>query len=97
MMQQLGANNFAADIVKSCETAEKIGDESITVPAGSFDTEHYRITTPETAEAWISAAVPFGIVKMNSPEGVSMELLGHGKDALSSITETPRKMPGLRE
>lgn len=97
MIQQQGANNFAADIVKSCETAEKIGDESITVPAGSFNTEHYRITTPERAEAWISAAVPFGIVKMNGPEGLSMELLSHGKDALSSITETPQKMPGLRE
>jgi hypothetical protein len=97
MMQQQGGTNFAADIVESCETAEKVGDESITVPAGSFHTEHYRITTPEKAEAWISAVVPFGLVKMNGPEGVSMELLSHGKDAMSSITETPQKMPGLRE
>jgi len=97
MMQRQGANNFAADIVKSCETAEKVGDESITVPAGSFNTEHYRTTTPEAAEAWISAAVPFGIVKMNGPEGVSMELLSHGRDATSSITGTPQKLPGLRE
>lgn len=97
MLGEQGGNNFARDIAKNCEEAEKVGDESVTVTAGSFDTEHYRITTPENGEAWISHDVPFGLVKMNGSEGVSVELIGYGRDAMSSITETPQKMPGLPE
>ena len=63
---------------------------------GTFETEHYRVTEPEPAEAWLSRDVPFGIVKMTGPDGVSMALTGHGTDAQSSITETPQKMPGGR-
>jgi hypothetical protein len=96
MMQQQGGANFASDILQSCKSAEKMGDEAVTVPAGSFNTEHYRVSDPEPAEAWISTDVPFGIVKMIGPEGVSMELTGHGMDATSSITETPQRMPGGR-
>lgn len=97
MMQQQGGNNFASDIAKSCAMAERVGNESISVAAGSFNADHYRVTTPDEAEAWISADVPFGIVKMTGPDGISMELVSHGKDATSSITETPVKMPGSPE
>ena len=96
MMKQQGGNNFASDIAKSCEMAERVGTESVTVPAGSFDAEHYRVTTPDSAEAWISTDVPFGIIKMTGPDGISMELIGHGQDATSSITEAPQK-PGSRK
>ncbi len=97
MLGEQGGNNFVSDIAKACEEAEKVGDESVTVTAGSFDTEHYRVTTPDTADAWISHDIPFGIVKLNGPEGVSLELLVYGSDAMSSITERPQKMPGLPE
>ena len=96
MIEQQGGRNFASEILKGCASAEKIGDESVTVAAGSFETEHYRVTQPEAAEAWLARDVPFAIVKMNGPEGVSMELTGHGTDAQSSISEMPQNPPGGR-
>jgi hypothetical protein len=62
-------------------------------------TVHFRSTDQaHPGEGWVSADVPFGLVKMTfdvNGKG-EMVLLSHGKDAKSSITETPRDMPGMR-
>jgi hypothetical protein len=91
----------AGDALKKCESAELIGRETIQVPAGQFQTLHFRSTEAgQKGEGWVSQDVPMGIVKMiweasgGSPGG-DMVLLGHGKDAKSSITETPQEMPGM--
>ncbi len=50
-------------------SAEKVGTESVTTPAGTFSCEHYR-AKDGTWEAWISTQViPWGIVKSASKDG----------------------------
>jgi hypothetical protein len=100
MMQRAGPNPGATarEALKKCETAEVIGPETIEVPAGRLETVHFRITDAgQSGEGWVSADVPFGLVKMTwaAEGGGQMVLRGHGKDAKSSITETPREMPGM--
>jgi hypothetical protein len=88
----------AASALKKCESAEVIGHETIEVPAGRIETTHFRTTEAgQKGDGWVSAAVPFGLVKMTFDVNGSgeMVLLAHGKDAKSSITETPREMPGM--
>ena len=46
-------------------------------------------------DIWISADVPFGVIKMAEPDGKGLELIAYGADAESSITETPQTMPGM--
>jgi hypothetical protein len=90
---------------------KRLGRETITVPAGSFAAEHYRDVLPDsTVDAWLSDQVhPLGIVKIVStprpdaagPGGrplpaVTMELLGHGRDARPAITRPARPYPGAR-
>jgi hypothetical protein len=77
----------------------------ITVAAGSFHTDHYRDVLPDsTVDSWLCDQVPpLGVVKIVStprpdapgPGGkplppVTMELLGHGKDARPIITRPAR-------
>ena len=49
---------------------EKVGSETITVPAGTFACDHYRKQEPRgTVDVWISSKVPpYGMVKMSSAE-----------------------------
>jgi hypothetical protein len=49
---------------------EKLGTESVTVPAGTFVCEHYRKQDGEvTIDYWISSQVsPYGMVKLTSAE-----------------------------
>jgi len=50
---------------------KKVGTETITVPAGTFECEHYRgkTETGAVADVWISAQVtPYGVVKMVSKD-----------------------------
>ena len=74
---------------------------TITVPAGTFSTGHYRDVLPDSVvDSWLSDRVPpLGVVKIVStprpdtvgPGGkpmppVTMELLANGKDARPAIT-----------
>ncbi|HET7039361.1 MAG TPA: hypothetical protein VFH97_05700, partial [Gemmatimonadales bacterium] len=99
MQQQGGPGSLARDAVRKCETADVVGREAVEVPAGRMQTTHLRSTDGgQTADVWVNTGIPFGMVKMtwggaNSGE---MTLLRHGKDAKSSITETPQEMPGMR-
>ena len=86
--------NIADQIAHSCATAQVVGWESVTVPAGTFRALHIR--TEDGGEAWIAHEVPFGMVQVKSRNGFVMVLTGRGTGAKSSITETPQEMMGQR-
>ena len=94
MMQAQMGDNPMLDIAEACTSAEGVGQESITVPAGSFDAFHIR-EAEEQADVWLSPDVPFGVVKVSMPDGTVMQLTGFGTDATSGITEEPQTMPGM--
>lgn len=79
-------------------TGQRIGQESVTVPAGTFSCEHYRATARgETVDAWLSTSVsPYGVVKSTSPKA-TMLLKRVISGARTKITETPQsvQVPGL--
>ena len=72
---------------------EKVGSETITVPAGTFECEHYRKTAPHgTVDVWISSKVsPYGTVKMTSGE-MTMVLEKVLSNETSHIKGEPQKM-----
>lgn len=71
-----------------CKAAKSLGNERVTVAAGTFEAEHFRADGEYASEVWLSPNVPFGIVKFVQAEG-SMELQKFGTGAKSSITEEP--------
>ncbi len=91
MRSQMGENpmNASAD---QCASAEIVGWEEVTVPAGTFRALHLRPTDDDSAtDVWVSPDVPFGMVKviLGGDDGGEVVLTGHGDDATSSIRERP--------
>jgi len=81
-----GAQSAASDIRSS---AEDVGSESITVPAGTFTCEHYRMKDG-SGDTWISTKVaPFGVVKHQGKDS-TMVLMRTVSDAKDKITGTPQ-------
>lgn len=73
------------------EKAERVGSESLTTPAGTFQCEHWRMKDG-SADVWFSAKVsPWGVVKMTGKES-NMTLVRLIADARTHITGTPMKM-----
>jgi hypothetical protein len=72
---------------------EKVGTETITVPAGTFVCEHYRKQEPQgTMDVWISSKIsPYGTVKMSSGE-MTMVLEKVLSNETSHIQGEPQKM-----
>jgi hypothetical protein len=72
---------------------EKVGSETITVPAGAFECDHYRKQEPRgTVDVWISSKVPpYGMVKMSSGE-MTMVLEKVLSNETSHIKGEPQKM-----
>lgn len=69
--------------------AQDIGPESITVPAGTFATEHYK--SKDGDDFWLAKeAGPWGMVKMVSKNGTTMVLTKVIHDAKDEITGTPQ-------
>ena len=93
MMRQHVAEN--GDAAKN-NMGEKIGTESITVPAGTFECEHYRRQeNGKTVDYWISSKVPpYSLVKMTGPD-TSMVLEKVLSDETSHIKGEPQKMPSF--
>lgn len=82
---------------------EEVGTREITVPAGKFTTVENRIVDAGgkvlATFDFNKSVLPFGVVRSET-EKVKMELLAHGTDAKSQITETPVMMktpPGMPE
>jgi hypothetical protein len=73
------------------EKAERVGTETITVPAGTFACEHYRMKDG-SSDSWISDKVaPWGLVKSQGKDS-TMVLTKVITDAKDHITGTPKKM-----
>jgi hypothetical protein len=70
------------------DKADDLGSESVTVPAGTFSCEHYRMKDG-TGDAWVNETVtPFGLVKSQSKDS-STVLLKTVSGATDKITGTP--------
>jgi hypothetical protein len=77
------------------EKAEVVGTESITVPAGTFTCQHYRMKDG-SGDAWISDKVgPWGLVKSVSKTN-TLILTKAITDAKDHITGTPRKFDPMQ-
>jgi hypothetical protein len=71
------------------DDATLVGTETITVPAGTFECQHYR--TKDGADVWVSEKVaPWGLVKMTSKDS-SMVLTRTLTNVKTRVTGTPRK------
>ncbi len=92
MMRSRMVENPTAAALRDCANWTKVGDESVTVPAGTFKTVHYK-DSKSSNEVWVSRDVAFGMVKGVFPEKAGeVVLIGNGTGAKSSITETPMDM-----
>jgi hypothetical protein len=85
-------DNLSTPTFQACNESETVGVETITVPAGTFETVRVktRLGGGET-DIWISEAVPFGVVKFADTNGEGLKLMAYGMDAKSSVTGTPMK------
>jgi hypothetical protein len=87
---QLDKQSFLKDM---CAGVSLVGKESVSVPAGKFQTLHFR-SAEHAADSWVSPDVPFSMVKSTGKQ-FEMELAAHGQGAKSSITEKPQEMGGM--
>ena len=98
MLRQMGQQQQedpAREFARRCAEARRVGAERITVPAGTFATQHWQ--DAETGHnVWVSASVPFGMVQAEGKDGKHrMVLVDHGNGATTAITEEPMAMPGM--
>lgn len=92
MMNRGPSHALPSDIQQK---AERVGSESVTVPAGTFTCDHYRMKDG-SADVWISDKVaPWGIVKTQGKDS-SMVLTRVITDAKDHITGTPRKFDPMQ-
>jgi len=78
------------------DKAEVVGTESITVPAGTFTCQHYRMKDG-SSDVWVSDKVfPWGLVKSQDKDSSSMVLTKLITDAKDHITGTPRKFDPMQ-
>lgn len=72
------------------EEAERVGMETITTPAGTFECEHWR-SRDKSSDFWVSDKVaPYGLVKMTSKDE-NMTLIRVISNARTKIRGTPKK------
>ena len=76
-------------VADACDSAELVGQEEVEVPAGKVRARHYR-NALRGVDIWVSAEVPFGVVKLtNASDRSSMELRDRGRGAKSSLSGPP--------
>jgi hypothetical protein len=77
------------------DSAERVGAESVTTPAGTFNTEHYR-AKDGSWDAWLSAQVsPWGLVK-SSTKDTTMTVTKLITNATDKITGTPQQFDPMQ-
>ena len=93
MLQMMSRNMPKDQVAEFCRNAQmnRVGEESITVPAGTFSTIHYRDNSSGN-DVWVSESIPFGLIKSKLARGGEIVLTARGTDAKSQITETPQDM-----
>jgi hypothetical protein len=85
-MYKANAQKQPADIR---DRAEDVGSESVTTPAGTFTTEHYKMKDG-SGDAWVAPkAGPYGLVKFQGKDS-TMVLTRVITDAKDKITGTPQ-------
>jgi hypothetical protein len=89
---QMEKQSFLSDV---CRDVTLVGPESVTVPAGKFQTRHFR-SDKYTSDSWLTVDIPFAMVK-SVGKNYELALLSYGRGAKSSITEVPRGMGGRRK
>jgi uncharacterized protein YqjF (DUF2071 family) len=88
MPDQMVQSNSHAAHTNITTDGQDLGTETITVPAGTFTTNHYR--SKDGDDVWVAKdAGPWGMVKMQSHEGTTMVLTKVYHDAKDQITGTP--------
>jgi len=97
--QDVPAAKLTEGAVKKTDTPGKlVGAEKITVPAGTFETKHYKHDLPKeaggmTLDVWMSdKAIPTGVVKMSGAGGIEMVLASTGMGAKAK-PEAPAEKP----
>jgi hypothetical protein len=93
MMGMMKQHMAQAGTPRKDSMGEKIGTESITVPAGTFECDHYRRQeNSKTVDYWISSKVPpYSLVKMSGPD-TSMVLEKVLTGETTHIKGEPQKM-----
>jgi hypothetical protein len=86
---QMEKQSFLKDV---CKDVTLVGPERVTVPAGKFQTQHFR-SAKYTSDSWLTFTIPFAMVK-SVGKNYEMALRSYGDDAKSSITEVPQSMGG---
>jgi glutaredoxin len=77
------------------DKAEAVGTETITVPAGTFSCQHYRMKDG-SGDSWVSDKVaPLGLVKMQGKDQ-TIVLTKVITDAKDHITGTPKKFDPMQ-
>lgn len=93
MGPELAKSAGRADWREACKDSKFVGEESVSVPAGTFRARHY--SGPE-GDTWASMDAPvWHLVKMSSKEGPTMVLSSAGTGAKNEITEKPVDMKAL--
>jgi hypothetical protein len=87
---QLSKNSVLGNM---CEGVSLAGEESVTVPAGTFKALRYH-NSKYDSDTWVVPNQPFFMVKSKGKD-FELSLTSGGDGAKSSITETPQEMPGL--
>ena len=95
-MMQKNIKDPMAEMRTKCDAGDAsvidLGTETVTVPAGTFTTRHFRAESGE--EMWIDMSLAFPVVKATTDKG-DMVLVEHGTDASSGITGPIQDMPGF--
>jgi hypothetical protein len=88
-MGRAGAQkNGQKETIDIRDKADKVGSESVTTPAGTFNADHYRMKDG-TGDFWISDKVsPYGVIKGEGRDQ-NMMLVKVVTDAKDKITGTP--------
>ena len=88
ILGQLEKNSVLSSL---CEGVAPTGEESVTVPAGTFTAIRYH-DSKHDADTWVVPDRPFVMVKSKGKD-FELNLAESGDGATSAITETPRQMP----
>ena len=89
---QMEKQSFLSDV---CKDVTLVGPESVTVPAGKFQTRHFR-SDKYSSDSWLTSNIPFAMVK-SVGKNYEMALVSYGAGAKSSITEVPQSMGGRKK
>ena len=85
------SDSLSEPLQRACDEAESGEMESVTVPAGTFNA--LKVSPHRFGkDVWISAEVPFGVVKMTESDGKGLELIAHGIDP-GLVTKTTEQVP----